>query len=176
MESRLHNAEVISRRSQLRNETYRCRCWKWQRTKLNTTKFDHSNHSYFETVNPFHIFAIVYLSTCFSHFITLFSDWNRLTMSLCTTYLVLFVTVCNFLLWHMKWNPIFYCTVFSSWTPIILPLSRLECLGPGLSCKPTLNWPKGLRKSSKPMLTLSWISTILNTSSIQVAIVRCKDC
>jgi hypothetical protein len=56
----------------------------WRRTKASTVTLTTSTLPFFETLNPFHfwfhIHVIDYLNSCFDHFITLFSNLNRLTM------------------------------------------------------------------------------------------------
>ena len=56
----------------------------WRRTKTSIVTLTTSIFPILEALHHltfwFHIYAIDYLDSCFDHFITLFSDLNRLTM------------------------------------------------------------------------------------------------
>ena len=85
MEPRLHNAQEISRRSQLHNAHIGVDVGRVAANKNEYCNPNHLNISYFENPKPFftlwsHIYAIDYLDSCFDQMITLFSYLNRLTM------------------------------------------------------------------------------------------------
>ena len=84
MEPRLHNAQKISRRFQLRMHTKMPMLEEWRWTKASTITLTTSTFPILGTLNPCHFlvshYAIDYLECCFDHFITLFSYLNWLTM------------------------------------------------------------------------------------------------
>ena len=94
MEPKLHNAQGISRGSQLHNAHRDVDVGRVAANKSDNCNPNHFNNSYFRNPKPysffgFTLYVIVILDYCFDHFITLFFDLNRLTLrtelTLCTT-------------------------------------------------------------------------------------------